>query len=147
VDFAVVETIIQQPVERVWAALMEPGNYPRWVVGARKFRGADSSWPEPGSAFHHAVGIGPLQLKDHTKLLELDEGVRVVLEARARPAGRAEVELTLEDVPGGTCVIMRERAVTGPGAYVPQPLHDALTKRRNHQGLQRLGEVVAQQSP
>jgi uncharacterized protein YndB with AHSA1/START domain len=144
-DHAIVSRTLQAPAADVWAVLMEPHSYPRWVVGARAFRGADTDWPADGSVFHHAVGLGPLQLKDHTKLLEHEDGRRVVLEARARPAGRAEVVLTLEEVPGGTEVVMRERATTGPGAYVPQRLHDALVGRRNREGLRRLADLVAEQ--
>jgi uncharacterized protein YndB with AHSA1/START domain len=143
--YATVTRTMSVPRGDVWATLMEPHSYPRWVVGARAYRGADDAWPAPGSVFHHAVGLGPLQLKDHTKLLELDEGTRVVLEARARPAGRAEVVLTLEDAEEGTRVVMRERAVSGPGAYVPQAVHDALTERRNREALRRLRDLAAEQ--
>jgi uncharacterized protein YndB with AHSA1/START domain len=144
-DHATVSRTIAASRPAVWRTLMEAHSYPRWVVGARAFRGVDESWPSPGAVFHHAVGLGPLQLKDHTKLLEHDGSTRVELEARARPAGRAEVVLELDDASDGTRVTMHERAVSGPGAYVPQPLHDALTRRRNREALRRLAEVVAEQ--
>jgi uncharacterized protein YndB with AHSA1/START domain len=143
---ATVSRTLEAPRTAVWSTLMEPGTYPRWVVGARAFRGADASWPSPGSAFYHAVGLGPLQLKDETKLLDRDEGVRVRLEARARPAGRAEVVLELEDAADGTRITMHERAVSGPGAYVPQRFHDVLTRRRNQEGLRRFAELVAERA-
>lgn len=142
---ATVERTLTHPTDAVWRTLMEPQSYPRWVVGARKYRGCDESWPAPDAAFYHAVGLGPLQLKDETRMLEHDDGSRVVLEARARPAGRAEVVLELEEVPAGTLVRMHERATRGPGAYVPQSVHDALTRRRNREALRRLSEVVAEQ--
>jgi hypothetical protein len=53
--------------------------------------------------------------------------------------------LELEEDGGGTRVTMHERAVTGPGSYVPQPLHDALTRRRNRKALRRFAELVAEQ--
>jgi uncharacterized protein YndB with AHSA1/START domain len=145
-DHATVSRTIDATPAAVWKTLMEPHSYPRWVVGARAFRGADESWPSSGAAFYHAVGLGPLQLKDETKLMDRDEGTRVMLEARARPAGRAEVVLELEKEGAGTRVTMHERAVTGPGSYVPQPLHHALTRRRNRESLRRFAEVVAEQT-
>jgi uncharacterized protein YndB with AHSA1/START domain len=144
---ATVSRFVDAPLASVWKTLMEPHSYPRWVVGARAFRGADDSWPSTGARFYHAVGLGPLQLKDETKLLDREERSRVVLEARARPAGRAEVVLELEPHGDGTRVTMHERAVSGPGSHVPQPLHDALTRRRNREALRRFAQLVAEQRP
>lgn len=144
-EHATVARTMRASRDAVWRVLMEPRNYPRWVVGARKYRGCDESWPAPNSAFYHAVGLGPLELQDDTRLIEHDEGTRIVLEARARPAGRAAVVLELEEVSNGTLVRMHERAIRGPGAYVPQPLHDVLTRHRNREGLRRLSELVAEQ--
>lgn len=142
---AVVERTIPASRQDVWQALLRPENYPRWIVGAKEFRGADDSWPEAGSRFYHSVGLGPLKLKDETELVSTSEGVEVVLLARARPAGRARVTLTLEDDGGSTRVHMEEHAITGPGAYVPKFLHDPLIDVRNKKALRRLAKLVAQQ--
>ena len=62
--------------------------------------------------------------------------------ARARPAGRARVTITLEDDDGGTRVHMEEHAVTGPGAYLPRLLHDPFINVRNSRALRRLSRLV-----
>ena len=66
----------------VYRVLSDAYCYPRWVVGARRVRRVDGNFPEAGSRFHHAVGVWPIELKDHTgktvKLRDL-RGKKVVL--------------------------------------------------------------------
>jgi uncharacterized protein YndB with AHSA1/START domain len=139
----VIERTVRAELDAVWAALMDASTYPRWVVGAKRFRRSDETWPEPGSRFHHAVGIGPLELKDDTKLLERDDLHRVKLEARARPAGRAHVEMTLEDLgDGATLVRMSEEAVTGVAAWIPARVQAPFVDARNREGLRRFARIV-----
>ena len=63
-----------------------PARYGDWVVGSKRIRAADASWPAPGSRFHHTVGVGPLSLDDHTESLEADAAMRCC--ACARRHGR-----------------------------------------------------------
>jgi uncharacterized protein YndB with AHSA1/START domain len=130
------------PPDAVFAALSDPTTYPRWVVGAQRIRAVEGPWPQPGSAFHHVVGVWPLRLRDSTEVVEVTPGTRLLLEARARPAGRAEVELELRPVADGTEVVMREAPLTGPAVLVPRPLLDPVTRRRNERSLARLHRVV-----
>jgi uncharacterized protein YndB with AHSA1/START domain len=142
---ATVERTVPAPRQDVWQVLLRAENYPRWIVGAKEFRGADDSWPRAGSRFYHSVGMGPIKLKDETELVSTREDVEIVLLARARPAGRARVTLTLEDDGEDTRVHMEEHAVTGPGAYLPRLLHDPLIDLRNKMALRRLARLVRQQ--
>jgi uncharacterized protein YndB with AHSA1/START domain len=139
---AEVERTVPATRQDVWQVLLRPENYPRWIVGAKEFRGADDSWPQAGSRFYHSVGIGPLTLKDETELISTRDGVEIVLLARARPAGRARVTLTLEDDGDGTRVHLEEHAVTGPGAYLPHLLHDPFVGARNTKALRRLSGLL-----
>lgn len=139
---AIVERTVPVPRRTVWEALLRAENYPRWIVGAKEFHGADDSWPEPGSRFYHSVGVGPLKLNDETELLATRDGVEVVLLARARPAGRARVTITLEDDADATRVRMEEHVVTGPGAYLPRLLHDPFIDMRNTTALRRLARLL-----
>ena len=76
--------------------LADPDSYAYWVVGSKRIRDADASWPAPGSRFHHTVGVGPLTVDDHTESLAADRPRRLVLRANARPLGVAKVEIELE---------------------------------------------------
>jgi uncharacterized protein YndB with AHSA1/START domain len=85
----------RSPPEGVFAVLADGRRYADWVVGAKRVRAVDDSWPEPGSRFHHEVGVGPLTLKDSSELLAMEPPRQVVLEVRAWPAGKARVTITV----------------------------------------------------
>jgi uncharacterized protein YndB with AHSA1/START domain len=136
---------IPAPPEAVWRVLADPSSYGHWVVGSKRVRDADPTWPAPGSRFHHTVGIGPLTVDDHTESLAADPPRRLVLRAKARPLGLAKVEIELEPERGGTCVTLRENP-TGPQkplAYFP-PLQ-LLTWLRNTESLARIERLALAQ--
>ncbi|GAC1376381.1 MAG: SRPBCC family protein [Acidimicrobiales bacterium] len=132
------QTTVPVPIERVFAVLADPYRYHEWVVGAKEIRDADATWPEVGSLFHHSVGVGPLTLKDNTQCLEVDAPTHIVLEARARPLGRARVDIRLEQVDGGTRVTMDEVATSPPLMKLLNPVLDPLVHVRNVESLRRL---------
>jgi uncharacterized protein YndB with AHSA1/START domain len=141
---AEVRRTFPHPPAAVYAVLADPSAYPRWVVGAQRLRGVEGTWPEPGATFHHVVGVWPLRLRDSTTAIEAVTDRRLVLEARARPMGRARVELELlPDPEGGTVVVMREDAVAGPGRIVPDAVLQPSIRRRNEVALRRLEREVS----
>ncbi|MEA2354408.1 MAG: hypothetical protein QOD61_537 [Solirubrobacteraceae bacterium] len=133
---------IDAPPKRVFAVLSDPGAYAYWVVGSRRIRDADPDWPEVGSAFHHAVGVGPLRVTDHTVVEAANPPRMLRLKAKARPLGTARVTLELRRRGRGTVVTMTE----GPGdmltALVFGPLTRLLVRRRNDWSLERLKELA-----
>src|ERR1700753_3944076 len=102
------ETRIAAPPDRVFATLSDPRNYGDWVVGSRRIRDADASFPAVGSRFHHQVGVPPLVLNDHTEVLENHAPGRLVLLAKTRPFATARVELRLQSEAAGTRIVMIE---------------------------------------
>ena len=143
---AVVERTIERPIKEVFAALIDPHTYPDWLVGAQEIRDVEAGWPSPGSAFHHRVGlVGPLTVADLTKVIDIEEPLRLSLEVRARPLGRgrATFDLTASG-PGDshTCVRLDEVPIGLLSAT--GPLLDPLTARRNRRSLFRLDEYLAQ---
>jgi uncharacterized protein YndB with AHSA1/START domain len=133
---------IPAPPETVWRVLADPDSYGHWVVGSKLIRDADPNWPEPGSRFHHTVGVGPLTVDDHTESLAADPPRRLVLRAKARPLGLAKVVIELEPQDGGTCVTLKENP-TGPQkplSYFP-PLQ-LLTWVRNVESLARMEKLA-----
>lgn len=139
---AEVVRIIPASREAVFAALADPQTYPEWVVGAQRIRSVEGDWPEAGATFHHVVGVFPLRLRDSTSVIEVDAGERLVLSARARPMGRAQVEFHLEDTPGGTRVRMVEFPVSGPATLAPSLVVEPSIRKRNHVTLERLEDAV-----
>lgn len=133
---------IPAPPEKVWQVLADPGSYGHWVVGSKRIRDADPSWPAPGSRFHHTVGFGPFTVSDHTESLAYDPPRRLELRAHARPLGLAKVVLELEPADGGTTIKITENptGVQKPLALFP-PLQ-LLAKVRNRESLARIERLV-----
>lgn len=131
------------PIERtaVFAALLDPHTYPRWLVGARAIRSVDARWPAPGSVFHHRVGLaGPLQVADVTKLLAVDPPSSLTLEVRARPLGRGRARFTLVDERADGQLATRVELDEVPiGLLGPaRPVLDPFTAARNGRSLAQL---------
>lgn len=117
--------------------------YGLWVVGASHIRDVDDNWPQVGSKIYHAFGAWPLLVRDQSEVLENVPSRRLVLLARAWPAGQARIELTLEPLPGGGCrVTINEYPVSGIGAFVHNPLADKLLYRRNVESLARFAALA-----
>jgi uncharacterized protein YndB with AHSA1/START domain len=141
------ERAIDAPMEDVFAVLIDPDTYPEWLVGAQRIRRVDDDWPAVGSAFHHVVGAGPIRLTDSTSVVEVDPPRRLVLLARARPTGKAEVEFRLEPRSRDqTKVRLREGPVAGPArvlwSFGARPLLARGLRARNERSLAQLHELV-----
>lgn len=128
--------------ERVFAVLATPATYADWVVGSDIIRGADPDWPAVGSRFYHRVGWGPFKVKDHTEVVDVDRPRRLVLHARARPAGTALVTMLLEPREGATHVTMIETAGDPLSRLSINPLTDPLVRKRNEISVRRLKRIA-----
>jgi NAD(P)-dependent dehydrogenase (short-subunit alcohol dehydrogenase family)/uncharacterized protein YndB with AHSA1/START domain len=134
---------IDASVEEVFAVLSDPERYPEWVVGAAGVRDHDEEFPAVGSRFHHQVGGWPLNLKDHTEVVEVDPPKRLVLKAKARPLGTALIELELREGAGGTELRMEETPGDRLTSLVARnPVFDTALRVRNAEALSRLKRVV-----
>jgi len=136
-----VTTELPVPVEQAWSVLADPTTYPRWLVGAVDILSVDDGWPEEGTSFRHRVGLGgPVTTQDSTTVRSVDEPRLLVLEARARPFGRAHVEIEIRSRGTGCEVAMRE------GMMAPltrlTPFAQPLITTRNKESLRRLRETM-----
>jgi uncharacterized protein YndB with AHSA1/START domain len=128
--------------DSVFAVLDDACAYPRWVVGARRIRGVDASWPEEGSSFRHALGAPGAEVRDSSTVVRRDPPHEVVLEVRFRPTGVARVEMRVEPTEDGCVVTMEETPIAGPVTKLPRPVVDPILRVRNALALRRLrGEV------
>jgi uncharacterized protein YndB with AHSA1/START domain len=132
------EVVIRAAREQVFAVLADPYTYSEWVLGASDVRGADASWPQPGSRLHHSTGVGPLTIDDSTEVVASDPPNRLELLAHLGPLGSFAVELVLEPAGDGqTHVTMREEPVEGI-SKAAGPVGDAAGRVRNKLSLGRL---------
>jgi hypothetical protein len=132
------------PVEpqAVWDALADPGGYGYWVVGSKEIRDAEPEWPAAGSKFHHTIGFGPFEIKDHTVSLVAERPRRLTLRAKGRPLGTARVTLEMTGLDGGTLVRMTENPDGLTSLLAFNPLIQLLTIGRNAESLMRLEELA-----
>jgi hypothetical protein len=141
------ERVIRASADAVFEILADPRGYAYWVAGSREIRDADGSWPTPGSRFKHTVNVGPLQVRDETKVEEMRPGRFLQLKARVRPFGSARVKLALEDVEDGTRVTMIEDPADAASAFLFTPLMHLVTRWRNVRSLARLAELAEGRVP
>ena len=116
--------------------------YPRWVVGARRVRAVDPTWPAVGSRFHHAIGTAAAELHDSSKVIERTPPTRLVLEVRFRPTGVARVEVDVSSDGLGSVVTLSESPIAGPVARLPRFVTEPLLTVRNALSVQRLRHEV-----
>ncbi|MFN2557546.1 MAG: SRPBCC domain-containing protein, partial [Nitriliruptorales bacterium] len=102
--------------------------------------------PSPGTAFYHSSGVapGPGEVKDQTKVLEIEAPRRLVLEAYFRPLGVMRVELSLSPSDGGTSVTMEEYPAPGTTLSRITPLVNPIIHLRNKESLRRLEQLASQ---
>lgn len=134
--------MVRAPVGAVFAVLSDPRAYDSFVVGTKRIRRFDPRWPALDSAFHHTLGVGPLVLRDLTRVTEMSEPGRLVLRAQMRPFAVNRVAFSLRPQDGGTEIEVEEHAIEGPAAAVWNPVLDAVLWMRNQAMLRRLGKVA-----
>jgi uncharacterized protein YndB with AHSA1/START domain len=141
------QRVIPAPPDAVFDVLADPRGYAYWVVGSRKIRDADECWPAQGSRFHHAVGLGPICIRDHSKVEEMQSDRFLQLKVKFRPFGTARVKLELEPADTGTRVTMIEDPADSATAFLFTPLTHLLLRWRNVRSLDRLADLVEGRVP
>ncbi len=126
---ATVGRTLDAPPEAVAMVLADPRAYDGIVVGSRRIRWFDPRWPEPGSRFHHTLGLGPLTVRDHSEVVAEDLPRSLRLLVHVGPFGSAEVVFRLTPEGDRTHVAVdRDPHVGGAGPVVvptgdgPDPL-------------------------
>ncbi|WP_299038209.1 SRPBCC domain-containing protein [uncultured Pseudokineococcus sp.] len=137
-----VERTFACPPEDVAAVLSDGWLYGLWVVGATRIRAVEEDWPQEGQRLHHSTGPWPFHLDDHTTVLRSELPDRLVLTARGWPWGQARIDIRLEEVDGGTRLVMWEDVITGVMLLVPAPLRALLLAPRQKECLDRLEQLV-----
>ena len=133
---------VNAPAGTVFAVLSDPRAYAGFVVGTKRIRRFDPTWPELGSAFHHTIGTGPMMLRDATRVVEVEDGHRLVLEAGMGPIGVSRITFTLNGDGYSTNVTMVEYPCAGPLAQIRNSLIDGLFTLRNSRLLRRLKRLA-----
>ena len=139
-------TVAATPDE-VFDVLDDVCAYPGWVVGAREIQSVDPSWPAPGSAFRHELGVENATLHDSSEVVARRRPAFLDLEVHFRPMGVARVVMRVHEVDGGSRITMEETPVAGPVRWLPWIVAEPLLHVRNLLSLQRLRHEVESRLP
>jgi hypothetical protein len=130
------------PPQAVFDVLADGWLFPGWVVGASRMRDVDVAWPAVGSALQHSFGVWPALINDATRVEEWDPPRRMVIRPKGWPIGEALVEIDVKPRGTGSVVRITERAISGPGTFVPKPILDVGLHARNVETLRRLAFIA-----
>ncbi len=81
-------------------------------------------------------------VRDVTEVEESTAAERLVLTASGRPFGKARIDIVLTPQSDGCRVAITETPVSGPGAWIHNPVLDLAIARRNVETLARLAAVA-----
>ncbi|MCU1401334.1 MAG: Polyketide cyclase/dehydrase [Acidimicrobiales bacterium] len=141
-------TVTEQKFEikpaALFAILVDPTTYPKWLVGTKKIREVSPDWPAVDSWFKHAVGVGPIAIPDRTSVRAVEAPIMLELFVRARPAIEAVVRFDI--IPnGGGCLLRMTETPAGLHKLI-SPVLQPIIRARNERSLQRLREQADQLS-
>lgn len=124
--------------DEVFEHLLDPHEYPEWLLGASRVRTVEDDWPSLGSAFHHTIGWGPFGVKDRSEIVAIDRPRRLELHVRATPLVRGHVTFTVDPCDGGSLLSIEEEPAARVVGNLVRPALDPVTHLRNHRSLQKL---------
>lgn len=133
--------------EQVWDVVADGWTYAQWVVGNSRTRAVDSTWPQPGAAIRHSIGVWPLVINDQTEVISCDPPHELVLLARLGPLGAARITLRLHETAEGCRIEMIEVPVEGVVSIIPDPLALVAIHPRNRECLLRLAALAEHFEP
>jgi hypothetical protein len=128
--------------DAVFAVLADGWVFPTWVVGASRMRDVDAAWPAVGSKLQHSFGVWPALIDDETTVLTWDAPRLMAMQPKGWPIGEARVTIEVKPRGAGCVVRITEKAVKGPGVFVPKPLLDIGLYLRNIETLRRLAYIA-----
>lgn len=138
---------VDASVQEVWDVMADGWTYSQWVVGNSRTRAVDSSWPEPGAAIRHSVGVWPLVINDQTSVESATPPDELVLRAGLGALGAMQITMRLEETPTGCRVHMIEVPVEGPLRFIPDRVNLLGIFPRNRECLLRLAAIAERLEP
>jgi uncharacterized protein YndB with AHSA1/START domain len=128
--------------DQVFDHLLDPWEYPKWLLGASNMRRVDDDWPSVGSNFHHTVGWGPVKVNDRSEIVELERPHKLVLYVKATPLVQGKVTFTLDEEPGGGTLLTLQEEPAIPVGNLVRPVLDPTTHVRNRRSLHQLADLM-----
>lgn len=127
--------------DSIFAVLEHAERFADWVVGAKRIRHADTTFPRPGAQLDHTLGVFGLDVKDATEVIRSEKSRVLELDARARQF-RAIVRFELSPDATGTTVVMEEEGANALSRSLVRMMRPVFLAR-NAETLWRLRTQVA----
>ncbi len=136
-----ISTVINRPVEEVFAVLSNPENYPKWVSGSSGVK-ITSAGPIGVGTTYRSVGTGlGRRIESETEFTEYEPNRRYATKSISGPFPR-ESSVTFERVEGGTRVAATLVAEPGGFFKLTEPLLVRMVKRQFEADLANLKDLM-----
>lgn len=137
--------LVDAPAQSIFSVLADPSQYEVFVVGNSQIRRFDPRWPQPGTRFHHLLGVKPLVVAGSSLSLATDYETYLVLETGMGILGATLTTFYLMETPDGTKLEVREEPWSGLVARFWSKAVDIALDRRNRLLLRRLKRLSEEQ--
>ena len=136
-----ISTVINQPVEEVFAVASNPEDYVKWSPGLVEAKKTSEGPIGVGSTYRLVRMFLGQRLEGDLELTEYEPNRKFTLDSKSRPFP-GEARWTFDAVEGGTRVSVVVQAEPGGFFKLAEPLLGSFTKRTNETELANLKDLM-----
>jgi uncharacterized membrane protein len=136
-----ISTVINRPVEEVFAFVSNPENFPKWISSSSEVRITSEGPIGVGTTFRPVVTFLGRRMEGESEVTEYEPNRRYVEKTISGPFP-VENSMTFERIEGGTRVSLTSMAEPGGFFKLAEPLLVGLVKRQFEADLARLKDLM-----
>ena len=137
----VISTMINRPVEEVFAFVSNPENFPKWISSSREVKITSVRPIGIGTTFRPVVTFLGRRIEGESEVTEYEPNRRYVEKTISGPIP-VENSITFERVEGGTLVSFTSVAEPGGFFKLAEPLLVSLVKRQFQADFANLKDLM-----
>lgn len=136
-----ISTVINRPVEEVFAFLSNPENYPKWISSSSEVKIISEGPIGVGTTFRPVVKFLGRRIEGESEVTEYEPNRRYATKSKSGPVP-VEWRVTFERVEGGTRVSMSGEVEPGGFFKIAEPLLVSMVKRQFEADLANLKDLM-----
>ena len=136
-----ISTVINRPVEEVFAVGSNPENYPKWISGSIEAKKTSEGPIGVGTTFRTAVRFLGQRIEGEIEITAYESNRRFVSKSKSGPFP-VENQSTFERVDGGTQVTFTTVAEPGGFFKLAEPLLVSMLKRQFEADFANLKDLM-----
>ena len=136
-----ISTVINRPVEEVFAFLSNPENYPKWISSSSEVKIISEGPIGVGTTFRPVVNFLGRRIEGESEVTEYEPNRRYATKSKLGPVP-VEWRVTFERVEGGTRVSMSGEVEPGGFFKIAEPLLVSMVKRQFEADLANLKDLM-----